>query len=596
MSRFVISTAMVAALLSTTALVTSTVLISRSAMAGGEPAAGTASAGVLPSFESAFRPTQPSAAMFTPQVDCNFSASANCAGSATRAASPSRGKPAQRPLPPPDPAPAARSLINPPPATAQLQRAGMDRPAVAATLLPLAAMPMRRDEPAAEEAPRRAATRLVDSRDVTPPQNTMVLEAGMGRVLHLNGNTTSVFAADPKVAEVRPASANSLFVFGVAPGHTTVAAMDASGQPIAQYDVTVTPSSYGASAARGEMNRAMPGRDLRLDTTGNGMDVRGQVGSASDAERAMQIGRSFMGPGQVASNRMDVKSGLQVNLRVRIIEMSRNLTRDLGVNWSAVGKLYNYTLIGATANMLSNLTTPTSVFGVGPSKGTGINAVIDALAQDQMIHMLAEPNLTAMSGETASFLVGGEFPIPVAQQNNQTTIEFKQYGVSLAFVPTVVSDGHISLKVRPEVSQLTTQGAVQLSAGNSTIQIPAISVRRAETTVELGSGQSFAIAGLLQDSSTISDSSLPFLGDLPILGALFRSDAYQRNETELVIIVTPYIVSPVSNPAALARPDDGKPVPNDAERLLLLRQTGRPPAAAPISASRAAINAGFVVQ
>jgi pilus assembly protein CpaC len=274
--------------------------------------------------------------------------------------------------------------------------------------------------------------------------------------------------------------------------------------------------------------------------------------------------------------------------------MSRNLTRDLGVNWSAMAQIGKYTTIaGATANILANLTTPVSSASVA---NKGINAVIDALAQDQMVHMLAEPNLTAMSGETASFLVGGEFPIPVAQQNNQTTIEFKQYGVSLAFVPTVISDGHISLKVRPEVSQLTSQGAVQLAAGNSTIQIPAISVRRAETTVELGTGQSFAIAGLLQDNSTINDSSVPFLGDLPILGALFRSNAFQRNETELVIIVTPYIVSPVSNPAALSRPDDGKPVPNDAERLLLMRQTGRPAAAAPISASRAAINAGFVVQ
>jgi pilus assembly protein CpaC len=220
--------------------------------------------------------------------------------------------------------------------------------------------------------------------------------------------------------------------------------------------------------------------------------------------------------------------------------------------------------------------------------------VIDALEQEGMVHSLAEPNLTAMSGETASFLVGGEFPIPVAQQNNQTTIDFKQYGVSLAFVPTVISDGHISLKVRPEVSQLTTTGAVTLSSGNSSFQIPALSVRRAETTVELGSGQSFAIAGLLQDSSTVTDSGVPFLGEVPFLGTLFRGDTLARTETELVIIVTPYIVRPTSNPSALTLPTDGNAVPNDYDRLLLLRSNVRKPASG--QGGVTPTNAGFVVQ
>jgi pilus assembly protein CpaC len=164
----------------------------------------------------------------------------------------------------------------------------------------------------------------------------------------------------------------------------------------------------------------------------------------------------------------------------------------------------------------------------------------------------------------------------------------------LAFVPTVISDGHISLKVRPEVSQLTTTGAVTLSSGNSSFQVPALSVRRAETTVELGSGQSFAIAGLLQDASTISDTAVPFLGEIPILGALFRSDLYQRSETELVIIVTPYIVRPTSNPTSVALPTDGNPLPDDYERLLLLRSVGRTqPKAQTIAAPS---SAGFVVQ
>ncbi len=427
----------------------------------------------------------------------------------------------------------------------------------------------------------------------------ITLEAGLGRVLQLSAGATSVFAADPKVVEVRPASATTLFAFGVTPGHTTIAALDAAGQPVGQYDVTVSPSHYAALAAHASIAHALPDSDVAVATTGNGLVATGRLGTASEAEQAMQAVRGSLTPGQLATDNLAVRGSVQVNLRVRIVEMGRTLTRDLGVNWSALSNIGSYaTFAGATSNLISNLTTPTSAFGLN-ARRLGINGVIDALAQDQLVHLLAEPNLTALSGETASFLVGGEFPIPVAQQNNQVTIEFKQYGVSLAFVPTVMSNGDISLQVRPEVSQLTTQGAVQLSSGNSTIQVPALTVRRAETTVELGSGQSFAIAGLLQDNATISDSAVPFLGELPILGALFRSDAFQRNETELVIIVTPYIVRPVSDPAALATPLDGNPLPNDFERLLLLRQTGRVPAAgatAGLASARRPIDAGFMVQ
>ena len=449
---------------------------------------------------------------------------------------------------------------------------------------------------------------------------TLTIEAGLGKVVQLSSAATSVFAADPKVAEVRPASASSLFIFGVGPGRTTVAALDGAGAPVAQYDVIVLPNSFSTAATRSGLAASLPGRDVTAEAVGSGTALHGRVRSASEAERAALIAQSTLPPGQLPINNVMVNSSIQVNLRVRVLEMSRTLTRDLGVNWSALATIgANYaTLSGATANLLSNLTQApaTATFS---SRRLGINAVIDALAQDQLVHMLAEPNLTAMSGQTATFLVGGEFPIPVAQQNNTTTIEFKQYGVSLAFVPTVISDGHINLKVRPEVSQLSSQGAIVLSASNSSIQIPALSVRRAETTVDLGSGQSFAIAGLLQDSATVANTSVPFLGELPIIGALFRSDAFQRNETELVIIVTPYIVRPTSDPAALASPVAGNPVPSDFDRLVLLRQTGRvggpPQAGQPAAAGqgslpltgqpgvqtgglsgRRPIDAGFIVQ
>jgi len=236
-----------------------------------------------------------------------------------------------------------------------------------------------------------------------------------------------------------------------------------------------------------------------------------------------------------------------------------------------------------TQNVLASLTNPASAIAVaGLGRIAGVNAVIDALSQDQLIHMLAEPNLTALSGETASFLVGGEFPIPIAQNSStgsgtQVTVDFKQYGVSLSFVPTVLSDGEISLHVRPEVSELTTQGAVNLSISSGvSLQIPALLVRRADTTVMLGSGQSFAIAGLLEDQSTQTSNGLPGLGDIPILGALFRSDSFIKGDTELVIVVTPYIVRPVDHPAALSLPTDHWQAPSDEDRLLKLQQDGAP--------------------
>lgn len=428
---------------------------------------------------------------------------------------------------------------------------------------------------------------------------SLVIEQGMGRVLALGGPAASVFAADPKIAEVRPASPTSLFIFGVGAGRTTVAALSATGTPIAQWDVVVRPSSFAASEARGAVTRSIPGAAVTTEAQPNGVSMMGQVQTPADAERATRLARAYLAEKGVVDNRLAVTSPIQVTLRVRIVEMSRTLTRELGVNWQALGNLGRYGSIGlATANGLSDLVGSASRVAGGYTKTgprgafTDINATIDALSQDQLIRILAEPNLTAMSGETASFLVGGEFPIPVAQQNNSLSVEFKQYGISLAFVPTVASGDRIVLHVRPEVSQLSDQGAVKLGNGNNSVQIPAITVRRADTTVELGSGQSFAIAGLLQEGQKITGLGLPFLGDIPILGALFRSDSFQHNETELVIVVTPYIVRPVSNPAALAMPDDGWRAPSDLERLLLLRQKARGTA---VTNVRIPGDAGFVL-
>jgi pilus assembly protein CpaC len=429
----------------------------------------------------------------------------------------------------------------------------------------------------------------------------LALEAGAGRIVVLNAPAASVFAADPRVAEVRPASPTSLFVLGIAPGRTTIAAIGDDGSAIAQYDVTVRPSSYAATQAESAIASQLPGQHVRVAARPNGLVVSGTVPMAAEAEQAMQTAREFAGAGQTVESRLVVSGSQQVNLRVRIAEMGRNVIRQLGINWSNLTNLGKYAAFGlATGNPLAITTVASSTATLGynfptPGRTLDINAVIDAMAQDQLVHVLAEPNLTAMSGETASFLVGGEFPVPVAQQNNQITIEFKQYGVSLAFVPTVISGGRINMKVRPEVSALTTQGAVQLGVGNSTIQVPALTVRRAETTVELASGQSFAIAGLLQDNATMVGNALPGIGEVPVLGALFRSDSFQRNETELVIVITPYLVTGAPDPRQLRLPTDGWKPPSDLERILLLRQSAREPARA-AAEPRIPGDAGFVVR
>ncbi|WP_426955201.1 type II and III secretion system protein family protein [Muricoccus radiodurans] len=420
----------------------------------------------------------------------------------------------------------------------------------------------------------------------------IALEAGSGRILQLGRAAASVFAADPRVLEVRPASPTSLFIFGVAPGRTTIAALDSSGAPVAQYEITVRPSAYGAGEAQATINRLIPGGRIRAETRGNGIALSGEANSAADADRAVAIAQGYVTEGQVVDNRLTVLGQVQVSLRVRIAEVSREVTRQLGVDWQSIGTVGRFAVSLATPNAIADALAPSSRLALGFSSGsTDINAFIDALAQDRLINVLAEPNLTSMSGQTASFLVGGEFPIPVALRDNVVSVQFRQYGVSLAFIPTVLSQGRISLRVRPEVSELSDQGAVRLTAGNSSIQIPALTVRRAETTVELGSGQSFAIAGLLQDSSRNLSRAVPVLGEIPILGPLFRSNRYQRNETELVIIITPYIVSPVGDPVALRAPTDRFLQPTESERLVQGRQQGRPR----VAGSRPPGQAGYVL-
>lgn len=437
--------------------------------------------------------------------------------------------------------------------------------------------------PAAAKAPVPAS--LVGS---------MVLETGTGKAITLSGSAANVFVADPKVAEVRPASANSLFIFGVSPGHTTVAAMDAGGHVLAEYNLTVQPSSFAADSAQSMIARLMPDSHVRVLAQDKGLILSGTVTSVQDAAQAVAIAKDFSNDPTKVDNEISVAEPLQVTLSVRIAEMSREVVRKLGINWAMLAQF------GQIGRLGSQLTYSSTTTGIVPPAtcpncpGVGFLGVIDALANDNLAQVLAEPNLTVMSGQTASFQVGGQYPIPVTSgTNNQITVTYQNFGVLLSFVPTVMSDGRINLHVKPEVSEISAQNSIEVTSGGIALNIPGLAVRRAETTVELGSGESFAIAGLLQQQTSDSGSGVAGLSDVPVLGSLFHDDQFDRTETELVIIVTPYIVRPVKTLADLHLPTDTYSPPTDIQRLLFMRQTATNEPPVPI---RIPGDAGFMVQ
>ncbi len=438
----------------------------------------------------------------------------------------------------------------------------------------------------------------------TPPPKPLIsgigISMGSGRIVTLPQAASNIFAADPGVVEVRPASPTSLFVFGKGMGSTTIIATDANGNTIAQYSVTVGPSAFAAARVSGAAESAAPGSDVGATSEPGGMVVRGTVQTPAQADALINQAKIISPTGSVI-NELNVQEPIQVELKVRIAYMSRSVTRQLGIDWGAataagfnIGK---FVLAGATGTSSPSISgTSPGALGVTFPGGT-FEGVIDALASDDLAHIVAEPTLTTLSGTEANFIVGGEFPVPVAQTGtgdaSTITVEFKNYGVQLDFTPTVFSDGRIALKVAPQLSQLSDANSVTESASgtSSTIVIPGLTVQAASTTVILGSGQGMAIAGLLEDQTNQTDNAVPGLGEVPVLGALFRGDSFQRQQQELVITVTPYLVNPVSNDGLLAQPDDGWTPPNDLQRILLLRDNGTESATTAIPG-----DAGFMVQ
>ncbi|KJZ64578.1 type II and III secretion system protein family protein [Pseudomonas fluorescens] len=384
-------------------------------------------------------------------------------------------------------------------------------------------------------------TALANAQDIRPgTQSTLDLVLSQGKVLHFSAPVESVLVADPAVADLHVISPGVIYVFGKAPGLTSLIALGAEGREVAALGVSV---NSGTQAVTQPLKALHPNSGAQIDASGNRLVAKGKLGSVAEATDLNALlsteGQNF----QSALNSATYAGSAQVNIRVRFAEVSRSELLRYGVNWNALfnNGTFSFGLISGGALAADAASGASNVISAGLDSGNvNIDTLLEALQSNGILEILAEPNITAMTGQTASFLAGGEVAIPVPVNRDVVGIEYKSFGVSLMFTPTLLPNGRIALQVRPEVSSLM---------GNTVefgeFRVPSFRVRRADTRVEVGSGQTFAIAGLFQRESSQDMDKLPLLGDVPILGNLFRSKRFQRNETELVILITPYLVEPV---------------------------------------------------
>jgi len=415
----------------------------------------------------------------------------------------------------------------------------------------------------------------------------ITLEVNKGTLVRLAGPAATVFVANPEIADVQVKSPTLVYITAKAPGETVIYAVDASDSVLLNAPILV---EHDISRLRSSLRQLAPGEQVSADSVDGNLVLSGVVADAGKADKVRALAASIAGEvkGSQVINRMTVATPNQVNLQVRIAEVQVNKLNDIGVNWRKMGSNLSF----ATFNPVTIGSEIANNLVVGHPTGTGVIATIDALEQEGFVTSLAEPNLTAMSGQTASFTAGGQFPVPITGSAATTggvptiTVEYKTFGVSLSFTPTIIDANHLNLRVRPEISELTTVGEVSVPlTSTQVVTIPALTLRTAETSIELGSGESFALAGLLMHTSQQLVSKVPWIGDIPVLGALFRSDRFQRGETDLVIIVTPYLVRPVQT--RVAAPTDGLRLPNDAQRVILsdkFRQGLPGPARGPLDA------------
>jgi len=473
---------------------------------------------------------------------------------------------------------------------------------------------------------------------------SITLPSGKSATIDLPEDARDVLVTNPKVADAVLRSPRRISVLGVAPGQTDAVFFDASGRRLLSLNIRV---DLDFSAVSQTINHLLPGSTVEVEGANNSLVLSGRVANLADADKAVQIAQQFTEKPEQVINLLSIAGKDQVMLKVRIIEVQRTVIKQLGFNlgatlnqlgspqfllssaatWGVNGSL----LGGLTSGYSLNTTQQTQVMAYDPvtkaydlpfectvhcTNGGGgnvgttqttagsqglnkANATINAFEQVGLARTLAEPTLTTVSGEAAKTLVGGEFPVPTGENlNGQVSIEFKPYGVGLGFTPVVLSSGRISLKISTEVSELSNQGAFNLvTSATTSLQVPGLTVTRAEDTVELPSGGSMMIAGLLKEESKQDISSLPGLMNLPVLGALFNSRDYQSGQTEMVIIVTPYIVSPTS-PDKLQTPADGLRMASDPETILLghINKVYKAPPAADSAAQNYQGPAGYVIQ
>lgn len=408
-------------------------------------------------------------------------------------------------------------------------------------------------------------------------EQLITVEINKGAMLKLSRPAASVVISDPGTADVQVVSPNVVVIRGKKVGETSFYAIDANDEPIVRATVNVT---HNLTSLNRAIRSVAPDADVDLRTVDGGLVLDGFAGTTAESESIRTLANTFIGPNEKMVNMIKTGGSDQVMLKVKIVEMARNDLKRLGANIGELtsnGKfsmqilqgndilfhtadpaingyrLFNNTLV-RPQNMPSNL-----LFRYGDFAG-----LVDALEVQGLATVLAEPSLTTTSGQTASFLAGGQFPIPLAGQNNTITIEYKPFGVSLNFTPVVLGKERISMTVAPEVSTLNFSNPIQVA----NITYPILDTRKASAVVELGSGDSFMLAGLMQHTTSDNINKFPGLGDIPVLGALFRSTQFQNNESELVIVVTPYIVHPVSN-KKLQTPIDGFTPATDFERTVL---------------------------
>lgn len=412
-----------------------------------------------------------------------------------------------------------------------------------------------------------AATQLVKVNTGGEGTRTRSVILGLNKaaVVELPVSARDVLVSDPAIVDAVVRTPTRIYLIGLKVGQTNAFFFNKAGKQIVNLEIRV---ERDLSGLRDSLHQYFPEARIDVQAMNDHIVLSGNVANASEADKAKDLAARYVGSADQVLNMLTIEGKEQVMLKVTVAEMQRSIIKQLGIDLTKAGSLGNLALNLATTN-------PFSIQGasLGGATATAIQSggnftsSLKALEEDGLVRTLAEPTLTAISGEGAKFLAGGEFPVPTAKdQDGNITVTYKPFGVGLAFTPVVLSEGRISLKISTEVSELTTQGQVVQNG----LTIPALKVRRAETTLEMPSGGSLVMAGLLSDSTKQNIDGVPGAKDLPVLGQLFRSRDYQKNETELVIVVTPYVVDPVSR-KEIALPTDGYAPASDMDTILMGR-------------------------